>query len=167
MVWSKKKIRNFPAGGAAVLELFFSRALRRRAVGSGKLHFFSYPIFAARLSIVQTCKIKKMDYCHCFQTLRVVGAVNYVPVAVVDTVLVVERTVLVFVYHGRHHALHVVVTLHVVGQQRRSHLGHETVRQVSTVNGHAGVDRRVYRVGRGYFHIVEKIITQKLLAILI
>lgn len=75
--------------------------------------------------------ILKSYYYYCFQILFFVGADNYVPVTVFDTVLVVERTVLVFVFYGRRHALHIIVTLHVVGQQRRSHLGHETIRQVS------------------------------------
>lgn len=56
------------------------------------------------------------------------GAFRVVFHTVVDPLLVLERTVLVLVRGRRHSALHGVVTLHLVGEQRRSHLGHKTVR---------------------------------------
>lgn len=68
-----------------------------------------------------------------FQTLPEASAVHNVPDTVNDSVLAVERTVLVLVRRGRRLALHDVAALHVAGEQRRSHLGHETVRQVSVI----------------------------------
>lgn len=59
------------------------------------------------------------------------GAVRDVSGAVPNSVLAVERTVLVLIRSGRRLPLHVVAAFYVVSEQRRSHLGHETVRQVS------------------------------------
>lgn len=59
------------------------------------------------------------------------GAYGDVPDTVHDSLPVVERTILVFFRSGRCHALHDVVALHVVSQQRSAHLGYKTVRQVS------------------------------------
>lgn len=71
------------------------------------------------------------QYVRMFQTLPEAGAIGNVPDTVHDSVFAVERTVLVLVRRGRRLALYVVVALHVAGEQRRSYLGHKTVRQVS------------------------------------
>lgn len=63
-----------------------------------------------------------------FQILPVAGAVRVVSRAVPNSMLVVERTVLVLVCSGRRASLHDFAALYVAGEQRRSHLGHETVR---------------------------------------
>jgi len=60
-----------------------------------------------------------------------VSANRIVPDTVFNPLLFLARTVFVFANRRRRHALHVFVTLHVAGQQRRSHLGYKTIRQVS------------------------------------
>lgn len=76
----------------------------------------------------------KKQYVRVFQTLPEAGAVRNVPDTVHDSVFALERTVLVLVRRSRRPALYDVVALHVASEQCRSHLGHETVRQVSIKN---------------------------------
>lgn len=67
-------------------------------------------------------------YC---QVLCMDSGNSVVPDTGYDSLLFMERTILVFFHRGRHHALHANVALHVAGQQCRSHLGYKTIRQVS------------------------------------
>lgn len=67
------------------------------------------------------------------QTLLKAGAVRNVPDTGFGSLLVLERTVLVFVCRDRL-TIRRNVTRHVSGEQCRSRLGNKTVRQVSAVS---------------------------------
>lgn len=68
-----------------------------------------------------------------FQTLRMAWTFDDLLYAAYDPIFVLERKFFLFFCRGRRSPVRVRVARHILGEQCRTRLGHETVRQVCYV----------------------------------